>query len=248
MGVIVILAPAISPYDPMRTSTDEQLEPPSYHHLLGTDLLGRDVLSRLLFGGRRTISIACLATGIALFGGTCIGILAGILGSRWDNLISLIMSAVLAFPGFLLGLVVLTLLGPGILPLALAVGVAQVGVTARVVRASVIEVRSLPYIESATLLGANSWHTAVHHIFPNIFPILVAYTGVVFGYSVINGAGLSFLGLGGEPGVPDWGVMLAEGRVVFRSAPWVGLAPGIAITLTILIVNHFAVSRNLSAP
>lgn len=236
--VLVLAGPLIAPYDPMRTDPVNQLQPPSRSHPLGTDFLGRDVLSRALYGGQRTLLIAALATMIALIPGVVIGLLSGF-GSPWlDDLLQVLVNAMLAFPGLMLALVVITLLGSGALPLA--TGVMQIAPCARVVRAAVLEVRSRSFVHAARTLGATPWRIATFHVLPNIQPVLVAYTIVIFSLSVLNNAALSFLGLGGDPGIPDWGTMLLDGRTAFRAAPWIGLAPGLGITATVVILNQLA--------
>jgi peptide/nickel transport system permease protein len=236
--MIVLAGPLIAPYDPMRTDTAIQLQSPSRSHPLGTDMLGRDVLSRALHGGQRTLILAAIATLIAFVPGVFIGVVSG-LGTRWlDSGIQIIVSAVLAFPGLMLALVVLTLVGTGALPLA--TGVMQIAPCARVVRAAALEVRSQPYIHAADALGATSVHIVFWHVLPNIQPVLVAYAVAIFSFSILNNAALSFLGLGVEPGVPDWGTMLLDGRTAFRTAPWIGLAPGLGITLAVVLLNQLA--------
>lgn len=236
--LFVLLTPTLAPYDPMQTAPVNQLAPPSSAHLLGTDLLGRDVLSGTLVGGQHTLLIAALATTIAVIPGLLIGLLA--VFSTLDRLLSAFMNAILAFPGLLLALLVLTLVGQGAFALALATGVTQIAPCARVIRAAVISVRSSAYVEAARSLGASESRLIAAHILPNILPTALAYIGVVFAYAILNSAALSFLGLGGQPGIPDWGVMLYEGRQAFRTAPWIAFAPGIAITLTVMLVNRAA--------
>lgn len=234
--LFVVFAPRLAPYDPMQTDPVNQLAPPSSSHLLGTDLLGRDVLSRALAGGQHTLLIAALATLIAVIPGSMLGLL--VLFDPVDRAVSVLTNAVLAFPGLLLALLVLTLVGQGAVALALATGVTQIAPCARVIRSGVIGVRSMGYIESARSLGANNWRLIRIHIVPNILPTALAYTGVILAYAILNSAALSFLGLGGQPGIPDWGVMLYEGRQAFRTAPWIAFAPGIGITLTVMLVNR----------
>jgi peptide/nickel transport system permease protein len=237
--LLVLLGPVLISTDPMRTSA-AQLQPPSRDYLLGTDLLGRDVLSRALSGGRRTLLTAALATLFAVGPGTLLGLVAGVLGGRLDSIICTLLDALLAFPSLVFALAVLTLLGAGIFPLAVATGMAQAAPYAFVTRSAVIAVRSMGYVEAAHALGATRLHRMRNHILPNIGMTLLAYAGVIFSYSILNSAALTFLGLGGEPGTPDWGVMLAEGRTAFRVAPWIGLVPGLAITATIWAVNRLA--------
>jgi peptide/nickel transport system permease protein len=237
---LALFAPVLAPADPMQASATHQLQAPNSAHLFGTDLLGRDVLSRLLYGGRRTLAIAALGTTFSVLLGTILGVLAGIMGSKVNGLITMTLDALLAFPSLVFALAVLTLLGPGTLPLAFATGMAQIASFARVIRSAVIRVRSLGYVEVAEAAGATRFHILSAHILPNIRETLLGYTGVVFSYSILNGAALTFLGLGGEPGIPDWGVMLSEGRATFRVAPWVSLVPGLAITVTVWSVNRIA--------
>lgn len=234
----VLVAPLLAPNDPMATNTPNQFAPPGVDHLFGTDLLGRDVLSRTLYGGQRTLLIAALATLIAVVPGVAAGMLGGV--GAADRVLSLLINAVLAFPGLLFALLVLTLLGQGALPLALATGIAQIAPCARVTRAAVLVVRSQGYVEAARGLGASPLRLIAVHIAPNVALTVAAYTGVVFSYAILTSAALSFLGLGGEPGVPDWGVMLYEGRQAFRVAPWIAAAPGVAITLTVILTNRAA--------
>lgn len=236
--VFVLVAPLIAPFDPMDADPPHQLQPPTLGHILGTDLLGRDVLSRALHGGRHTLLIAGAATLIALFPGVLLGLL-GVVG--WaDRLVTIGINAVLAFPGLLLALLALTLLGQGALPLALATGIPQIAPCARVTRAALLAVRGQGYVEAAHGLGASRARLIVRHMLPNIMTTVLAYGGVIFAYAILNSAALSFLGLGGEPGIPDWGVMLYEGRQAFRTAPWIAAAPGLAITLTVVVVNRAA--------
>ena len=232
--VLIVAAPVFVPSDPMATDPAASLAPPGGSHLLGTDRLGRDVWSRLLDGGQRTVTIALVATVIAVGAGTLLG-LSG--WGRLDAPVTALTNALLAFPTLLLALVVMTLAGTGALSLSLATGMALIAPVARVTRGTLRSVRAQPFIEAAEALGASNRRLFVRHILPNVAPTLLAYGGVTFAYSVLNSAALSFLGLGGDLGVPDWGAMLAEGRVAFRTAPWVSAAPGLAITLLVLAVN-----------
>lgn len=235
--LVTALASILSPADPMRTEPNLQMQPPNLNHILGTDLLGRDVLSRLLYGGQRTLIATTLAASLAIIVGSSIGLMAGISVNEVDAILSNLISALLAIPNLLLALVILTLLGTGIVPLILATGFAQIAPVARVIRAAVLAVRIQPYIESGYAIGLKRWHIVYYYILPNIQSTLVAYGSVTFSYCLLNSAALSYFGLGGEPGLPDWGVMLAEGRNTLRDAPWVALAPGLAITLTVWLIN-----------
>lgn len=246
---LILASPLAAPYDPMLTEPINQLQPPTAEHLLGTDLLGRDVLSRAMSGGQRTLLIATGAALIALVPGVLLGLASG-LGPEWlDDVVQTLLGAALALPGLLLALVILTLTGTGAVPLALATGISQIAAVARITRSAVLEVRSHLYIQAAASLGASRTRLVLYHVLPNTAPTLLAYAVVVFSFSVLNNAALSFLGLGGDPGIPDWGTMLADARTAFRSAPWIGLAPGLGITLLVMLLSRLARSfSNLRQP
>ncbi len=231
----VTLAPQIAPHDPMR-SYQPALQPPGLNHLLGTDALGRDVASRLLYGGRHTLFVAALASALAISCGVCLGILWGLVPRQLNTYLTICMSSILALPGLITAIVLLTLLGRGTMQITLAIGLSQIAYVAQIIRGATVSVRDAPYIESAHAIGATNFHIIRRYIVPNIWPTILVYTGVVFGYSILNSAALTFLGLG-ELGVPDWGVMLAEGRAVFDEAPWVSVFPGLAITSIVFAVN-----------
>lgn len=233
---LILAAPLIAPADPLATDTAHQLLPPDSLNILGTDFLGRDVFSRFLYGGQRTLLIALGATLVAFAPGALLGLGLGVSPRAVDALGSVMLNAVLAFPGLALALIVLTLMGQGTLPLILATGLAQIAPCARVTRAAVLSIRASGYVEAAHALGAPPARVAVRHLLPNILPTVLAYAGVTFSFSILNSAALSFLGFS-EPGVPDWGLMLAEGRQAFRVAPWIAAAPGIGIAVVVWLVN-----------
>lgn len=234
---LVLVGPHIVLTDPMLTDSAAQLQPPNQQHLLGTDLLGRDVLSRVLHGGRLTLLIAGLSALLAIGIGVPVGGIAGMWSDRIGAVLMIMVNALLAIPSLVIALVVVTLIGRGSLPLVVALGIAQIAPVAVMTRTAILTVRSETYVDAAKSLGATSLQILWHHILPNIRPTVLAYGGVVFSYTLLNGAALSFLGVGNDLGTPDWGVMLAEGRAAFRTAPWIGIAPGVAITLLVWVVN-----------
>lgn len=240
LALFVLAAPLLAPYDPMLTNVAHALQPPGGVHPLGTDALGRDVLSRVLYGGQRTLLISALAAAIALLPGIALGLLSGSLDTRGDAAIMAIVNAWLAFPGLLLALVIVTVLGAGPLPVALATGAALIPQVARVTRSAALQVRAQPFVGAARAAGAAGWWVASRHLLPNIAPTILAYAGVTFAYAVLNSAALTFLGLAGDIGVPDWGTMLYDARVTFRVAPWASLAPGLAITTMVYTINRAA--------
>ena len=235
-----LLGPVFVEHDPMQTNPQRQFQPSDETHLLGTDLLGRDVLSRTLQGGRRSLFIAAIATSIAVIPGLLLGILTAGEHFPLAKLMLLLLNAFLAIPGLILALVVIALLGRNIASLIVAVGLSQIAGFAVVVRSAVLSVWSESYVDAAISIGAAKRHIILVHILPAVQQVILAYAGVVFSYALLNSAALTFLGLGGEPGVPDWGTMLADGRAAFRTAPWVAFAPGVMIALTVGVVNHLA--------
>lgn len=238
--VFVLLAPLLATHDPMATNSDAALLPPGAGYLLGTDWLGRDVFSRVLYGGQRTLLLAAAATLVAVLLGALLGLLAGSASRGIDELLTAVMNALLAFPGLLLALVVVTLLGASPGAVSVATGVALIAGFARVTRSVVLRTRSAAYVEASRALGAGPLRLALRHVLPNALPTLLAYAGVTFAYGVLNGAALSFLGLSGAIGIPDWGAMLYDARVTFRAAPWVSLGPGLGITLIVFTINRLA--------
>lgn len=246
--VVVFFTPVLSPSDPMLTNTDNQLSPPDARHLLGTDLLGRDILSRLIFGGQRSLLVALFATILATLPAVSLGLLMGFGNRQFDTFLGVILTALLALPSLLFALVIITLLKTGVAQLILATSLPQVAPFALVIRAVVRSVRQENYVDSAIALGATYWQILCQHILPNVKSTIITYSGITFVYCLLNSAALSFLGLGGEPGVPDWGVLLAEGRSAFRVAPWIAASPGIAITITVFALNslidHIIDGRN----
>jgi peptide/nickel transport system permease protein len=247
LGVIVLasaLAPWLASHDPRQATPEVQFQPPSEDYLFGTDLLGRDVYSRVLYGGRRTLGIALLTLGITLLPGLLIGLVAGYAGRRIDRALMTLTDALLAFPNLLLALALVALLGNGMAQIALAVGIAGIPAYARVTRALVLEARVLPFVESARAIGVRSRGILWRHILPTIASPLLAFAGVMLSWALLNSAALMFLGYGGDISAPDWGVMLADGRQVFRIAPWAAFAPGMALSLTVFAINLLASSLN----
>jgi peptide/nickel transport system permease protein len=233
------LLPQFAPFDPGATAPEIQLQKPGFTHWLGTDLLGRDIFSRLLHGGRRTLGISVLATGLAVALGSVLAI-----ASRWfrscDPLITACLDALLAIPGLMLALLIITVLGQSQASLIIAVGLAQVAPFAHVIRAGFVQQESAEYIVAAIGQGGHRFHILREHILPGLLPVGLSYAGVIFGFTILNSAALSFIGMTGDSAQPDWGVMLAEYRAIFRIAPWASIAPGLLLTLLIWMVNRAA--------
>lgn len=241
--LLCLFAPYFAPYDPL-ASAGEPLSAPDSAHWLGTDVAGRDVFSRLLHGGQRTLLVAAIALLIAVGPGMALGILAGYSGGIADELLVLGLDALVAIPGLLLALCVTTLLGSGSGAVALAVGLAGFPPFARVARMATRTARHEPYIEAARSLGAAHLGILYRHILPNTLPTLIGVAMVTLAWAVLNAATLNFLGLGGDPSIPEWGAMLAEGRATYRAAPWAALAPGFVLSVTLFGISLFAKRLN----
>jgi len=230
-GMIAKHGPTEQPY------RDQALAVPSFEHWLGVDGVGRDVLTRMLFGARATLEIALGATAIALGLGVLLGAAAGTLHGWFDAAVSHVADFLLAFPSILLGLVALTVLTPSPASVAIAVGISSLPLVVRQVRAAFISEGAKDYALAAKAIGAGRWRIATREILPNCLGLVLVLTALTLGGAVLESAGLAFLGLSGQPDVAEWGMMLREERSAFRIAPWLCVAPGVAIAWTVLAFN-----------
>lgn len=235
--VASLAAPLLSPHDPTTMDPARQFLPPSWEHPAGTDLFGRDVFTRVLYGGRFSLGIGLLAVVIAAIPGTALGLLAGYYGKLVDTFVSWLVDVMLAFPSILLALALIAVLGTGAANVVLAVGIAGIPQYARLVRGQVLAARRQPYVRAAWTVGCTHTRILVRHILPNVLGPLIVLATLDVGWAILNASALSFLGLGVQPPTPEWGAMLNEGRGYLRDAPWVTTAPGLAIALTVLGVN-----------
>jgi peptide/nickel transport system permease protein len=234
---LAVLAPQIAPRDPFVIGADAPLAPPTGANLFGTDELGRDVLSRTIFGARISLSVAFGSAGAALLVAVPLGLLAGYVGGHVDTLISRFLDTVFAFPAVLLGIGVVALLGTGIANVVVAVAIISIPTLGRLTRVAVLSQRSEQYVEAARSLGAADARVVARHVLPNVVPPLLVQTALVMADAVLLEAAFSFLGLGSRPPTPSWGTMLNSGRNFLSQAPWLGIFPGLAVTLTILGLN-----------
>jgi len=237
LTVVAILAPTLAPYDPLAVAVEEQLLPPSSTHWAGTDLFGRDIFSRLLFGARVSLLVGVVAVAIASVPGLMLGLIAGYNGRWIDGFIMRVMDMMLAFPGILLALSIVALLGPCLTNAMIAVGIAGIPNYTRLVRGSVLAAKRKQFVRAARAVGCRSWRIVFRHILPNIFAPFLVLATLDLAWAILNASSLSFLGLGAQPPTPEWGGMLNEGRGYLRQAPWITAAPGLAIMLTVLSVN-----------
>ena len=237
--LMALLAPVLAPYDPLAQDLYQRLQPPSADHWFGTDDFGRDILSRIVYGSRISLRIGLIAISLALTGGTLFGLVAGYRGGMVDMLIMRSMDLMLAFPSILLAIAIVAVIGPGIENAILAVSIVLVPQFARLVRASVLTVREATYVEAARALGATESRLLFYSILPNCTAPLIVQTTLGMGTAILDAAGLSFLGLGAQPPVPDWGAMLSGGRELLLRAPWVMTFPGLAIFAVVLGLNLF---------
>jgi len=237
VGLGAALAPVLAPAGPLGADTARALLPPGPNWPLGTDLLGRDVLVRILWGGRWTLGMGLAALGVAIGAGLPVGLVAGTFGGWVEAVLMRVVDALLAFPGILLAMALVALLGPGMGSVALAVGAAAAPAYARVARSAALEARAQPYVDAARAVGCTEWRIMVRHVLPNAAAPLVVFAAAQLGWVLLNGAALNFLGLGAPPGTPEWGAMLAQGRGYLRDAPWASAFPGLALTLTVLAAN-----------
>jgi ABC-type dipeptide/oligopeptide/nickel transport system permease subunit len=232
------LAPALAQHGPTE-QPDERIfrAPPSREHWLGTDAIGRDVLTRVLWGARTTLWIAFCAMAIAIVCGAALGILAGMSGGWLDSFISRATDFLLSFPAILLGLFLLTFLPRSAESLIIAVGIAGMPTVIRQMRAAYVSEQAKDYVLAARAVGASRWRIAWREILPNCLGLLLVLCAIQLATAVLESAGLSFLGLSGQPDVPEWGAMLQQARAELVTAPWLSIAPGLAIALTVLGFN-----------
>ncbi|MBX8484747.1 ABC transporter permease [Pseudomonas cichorii] len=235
-----IVPTLLSSYEPYATSPADKLTPPNAVHWFGTDELGRDLYTRVVHGSSLSVQAALLAVGIAMAGGLSLGVISGFAGGRIDAVIMRFIDVLLALPGLLLALAIVTAIGFGTIPVAIAVGVGIIPGFARTTRAEVLRVKTLPYVEAARLGGASWTRTMLRHILPNAWGPVAVLATLDFGAAILATAGLSFLGFGAEPPAAEWGTLIANGRHFLMTAPWVSLLPGLFLVAVVFSFNHIA--------
>jgi ABC-type dipeptide/oligopeptide/nickel transport system permease subunit len=234
---LAALAPFLFPEDPTEPRFERVLRPPSWEHPLGTDNLGRDLLTRVAYGGRVSFLIGLLAVATSAAVGVPVGLLSGYYGGRFDLLVQRLVDLLLAFPGFLLALTLVAVLGVGVTNVVVAVGLASAPVYVRLVRGVALSVRNQTFVEAARALGASDRRILFRHVLPNCTAPVIVQSTLQLGTAILTAAGLGFLGLGVKPPTPEWGTMLGEGQTYLFSSWYMATFPGLAIFLSVLAFN-----------
>ena len=235
--VVAALAPVIAPHNPLKQNLDDALARPSVHHPLGTDNVGRDVLSRVIWGTRISLVAGFASVAIALAVGGLLGLAAGYAGGRTDGLVMRLMDAVLSFPPLVLALALGAVLGAGLTGVVIALGVVYTPTFARLMRGQVLSITAREYVDAARALGAPGWRIAWRHVLPNATAPIVIQASLSVAFAILAEASLSFLGLGIQPPAASWGSMINAGRGYLQQAPWIVFGPGAALFVTVVGLN-----------
>ncbi len=243
LGVIVLLvaaaflAPWLAPFDQATPDYDALLEGPSWTHWAGTDSYGRDILSRMIWGGQVSLTVGFLSVLLGCVVGVALGVVSGFFGGWLDGLIMRIMDVMLAFPGILPAIAVVAILGPGIVNVIYAIAISAVPVFARLVRGTTLALKQTLYVQASRSIGVSRTKLMLRHILPGTLPAVIVYASLRMGTSILTAASLSFIGLGAQPPSPEWGAMLSDGRSYLGVADHITIFPGLAILVTVLAFN-----------
>lgn len=237
VALAALLAPWLAPHDPVRQDYRAILQPPSLEHPLGTDDIGRDVLSRVIYGGRVSLLVGFGVLALVVAGGLVLGLLAGFLGTLTDDLIMRTMDALLAFPGLILAIALSVVLGPSVSSVILALGIVAMPGMARLVRAQTLSVREFEFVTAARVLGAGAPRIVGRHVLPNVIGPVIVQGSLLLANAILLEAGLSFLGLGVRPPTPTWGEMLGRAYSQLERAPWLSIAPGATLFVVVIAFN-----------
>lgn len=235
--LVAILARVIAPYDPIASTLRDAFQPPSHEHLFGTDFMGRDLLSRVIFGTRASLSSAILLVAAAMIIGGLLGIIAGFAGGIVDTLIMRLCDAMLSFPDLILAIAIAGILGPSFINTIIAILAVSWTKYARLSRSMVLKIKKRDYISAARITGSRGSHILSSYMIPNALPTLLTTAVLDIGTTILSVSGLSFLGFGIQPPTPEWGYMLAEGRNYMMTYPWLMVFPGLAIFITVVAFN-----------
>ena len=235
---VPLIAPTwLAPYDPTAVSPNEIFQPPSFHHWLGTDQFGRDMLSRLISGTHVSMSLGVVSVSLSVLISLPLGIASGYYRGALDSVLMRLMDVVMAFPGILLALIIISILGPGLANAMIAVGIGEAPAYTRVVRSAALGVRAQSYIEAARAIGAHDSRILWRYVLPNVVQPLIVISSVGFAVAIVIGSSLGFLGLGAQPPTAEWGTMVSEGRTYLRSQWWISAFPGATIGVSVLALN-----------
>ena len=232
-----LFADLIAPFDPMKLNLDLTLEPPSLQHPLGMDDLGRDILSRVIYGARVSLLAGVVSVAIAFLYGVSLGVVSGYWGRAIDNLLMRLMDSLLSFPAIVLALAIAGVLGAGLTNALIAIAIVYTPIFARLARGQTLAVRGLDFVEAARVLGARDLRIMLRHVIPNIMAPLIIQTSLSVAFAILAEASLSFLGFGVKPPEPSWGSMVSLGRGYLQQAPWIVFGPGVAIFVTVMGFN-----------
>lgn len=236
---LAILAPVVAPYAYDAQSLPDSFQPPSAAHWLGTDEFGRDLLTRLIYGARTSLSVSVTSIALSVFAGMVLGAAAGYVGGAFDLAVTIVVDLSWSFPEILIALILVAIIGPGVTGTMVAIGVAYLAQFTRLTRAQILALRSETYIEAARSLGAGGGFILFRHLLPNaLAPVLVAGM-LATGDAIILEATLGFFGLGAQPPLPSWGSMMSSGSALLFKAPWIIILPGLAVAITVVAINLF---------
>jgi len=236
--LVALLAPVISPHDPIATEPDNAYLPPlSPGHAMGTDELGRDQISRILWGARISLPVAFVAVAVGLIAGGLIGLVSGYAGGLTDLLLMRVIDALLAFPALILAIALVAALGPSLRNAMIAIGIVAIPAYARLVRAVVLQLKQMEFVVATRSLGATPVRIVLRHLIPNLMNPVLVQVSLSAGFAILAEAVLSFLGLGAQPPTPDWGQMITTGRTFLPNDPWLAIIPGVAISITVYSFN-----------
>lgn len=236
--LVALVAPIVAPHDPLAVNPDNPYLPPlSPGHLLGTDELGRDLFSRVLWGARVSLPVAFVAVAVGLVAGGSIGLVSGYAGDATDLLLMRFIDALLAFPGLILAIALVAALGPGLRNAMIAIGIVAIPTYARLVRAQVLQLKQMEFVTATRSLGAGPLRLVLRHLLPNLLNPVIVQVSLSAGFAILAEATLSFLGLGAQVPTPDWGQMINSGRTFLNNDPWLAIVPGAAISVTVFSFN-----------
>ncbi len=246
-GLIVLLllilsavfADQITTYDPIKRDVRNRLQAPSSEHWLGTDALGRDIFTRIIYGGRLSLWIGIASVGLSIVTGVPLGLISGYSGGIIDSIIMRIMDLILAFPGIIFAIWLVSMLGPGVNQVILAIAFWSLPTYSRVIRGSVLSIKQVDFVLASRALGGNYWTILFRHILPNVVAPIIIISSLSISSAILSGASLSFLGLGAQPPNPEWGALLSDGRPYIRTAWWLTIFPGLMLTIVVLSSNLF---------